>query len=292
MSGIAIAGSGGAANARIVLAANTNYYVASTGNDSNPGTLAQPWLTLTHAMIYIAMNLDIAGFIVTVNIGAGSFAGVGMRSTVGGGIIYFKGAGSGSTTITDGPNDGVFNNGECFTAAVSCGSSIFINAMTVKQSGNHTFNFGVVLYVPGIDFNLYDPVAFTFDIIFDCSLMHGGGQTAALSIQAPSGIFDLGLTSITGGGGTVNNFASIQNGGYWQAGGNCAVTGALTVNESFVVTALGGIINLWTSLAITGAGVVGQRFLAQGGDINNTGRNLNAFPGTVAGTVTDGGEYG
>src|SRR5690348_14376742 len=70
--------SGNALTIRETLAANADYYVTATGSDSNPGTLAQPWLTLQHAMDFIAANIDIAGFTVTINVGTGTFAGIGI----------------------------------------------------------------------------------------------------------------------------------------------------------------------------------------------------------------------
>src|SRR5690349_5525320 len=60
---------------RTLLDANTNYYVSTTGSDSNDGlTVGTAWATLTHAMQYISANIDIAGFTITINVGAGSFA--------------------------------------------------------------------------------------------------------------------------------------------------------------------------------------------------------------------------
>lgn len=60
---------------RTVLTGNTNFYVATTGNDSNPGTLAQPWATVQHAVNFIYTNIDAAGFTVTANVATGSYGG-------------------------------------------------------------------------------------------------------------------------------------------------------------------------------------------------------------------------
>jgi hypothetical protein len=46
------------------------YYVATNGSDSNPGTLAQPWLTIQHAA-----NAAVAGDTVTVEPGTYATAG-------------------------------------------------------------------------------------------------------------------------------------------------------------------------------------------------------------------------
>lgn len=93
----------------------SNFYISALGSDSNPGTISQPWATTQHAMDFLASDIDFAGQNVTVNIGAGSFAGFGVKSTVGGGNLLWRGTGSSTTTITAGPNDGVFNFGENVT---------------------------------------------------------------------------------------------------------------------------------------------------------------------------------
>src|SRR5438552_3201406 len=50
------------------------YYVRSDGNDGNKGTAnsaAGAWRTIQHAVDYIAQNLDINGFLVTVQLQSG-----------------------------------------------------------------------------------------------------------------------------------------------------------------------------------------------------------------------------
>lgn len=52
-----------------------NYYVATTGNDANPGTLASPFLTLQGAWDWIAQNVDAKSGNIVINLAAGSYAG-------------------------------------------------------------------------------------------------------------------------------------------------------------------------------------------------------------------------
>lgn len=59
---------------RQILTANTSFYVATTGSDSHPGTLAQPWATIDHALTAIAA-LDCGGFIVTIWLSDGTYPG-------------------------------------------------------------------------------------------------------------------------------------------------------------------------------------------------------------------------
>lgn len=77
---------------RQALTANTSFFVATTGNDGNPGTVGSPWLTLQHAYDYIAGNIDMMGFTSTVSVGAGTYAvGVQALVPVTGGNIQFQG---------------------------------------------------------------------------------------------------------------------------------------------------------------------------------------------------------
>jgi hypothetical protein len=143
----------GSAALRTVLTSNANYYVSSTGSDSNPGTIGSPWATLQHAMFFIAANIDFAGFQLTVNIGAGTFAGMGFATCVGGGLLMFKGAGPALTTITAGPNDGTFNFGECFTFNQNgyFNTQADIAELTCSNAGT-----GIGIFVPSILFCGFD----------------------------------------------------------------------------------------------------------------------------------------
>lgn len=84
------------APSRTKLSGNTNFYVATTGSDSNTGlSSGQAWATLQHADNIIAQTYDLAGFIATVNISSGSYAGIenttGYFTSVGGGTVNYIG---------------------------------------------------------------------------------------------------------------------------------------------------------------------------------------------------------
>jgi hypothetical protein len=131
---------------RIILTANTNFYVSTTGNDSNNGlTLGTAWATLQHARDFISTSLDIAAFTITVNIGAGSFAGLGLKDCVGGGTVKFIGAGVASTTILAGPNDGTYNGGEPVSAYVIKHTSDYFDQLTIDTDTSYA---AIVIYAP------------------------------------------------------------------------------------------------------------------------------------------------
>jgi hypothetical protein len=281
----------GSVKRRTLLTANTTYYVSTAtsvppGNDSNPGTLAAPWLTLQHAMFFIASMLDIAGFIVRVNIGPGSFAGFGVESTVGGGFIQFTGAGSALTTITAGPNDGVYNYGECYGFNVPIGSAVGLNAVTLAPSAN---NYGLESSVAGNSIFLGDgPSGVGGDIKFvtapgvymishsNLSLLQINAGTYVIAGSATSPnchlqiifsatILDLGTWTLTGSADTYGvSFAQITDDSFYKSIGS-VYTGSAN----------------------------GPRFsVTENSAVDEGGVGLNYFPGSVAGTCDASSSYG
>ena len=74
---------------RSVLNANINYYVATTGNDSNSGlSIGTPFLTIQKAINVILNTLDLGGYTAIINVADGTYTGALTVSTA------FTGAGS------------------------------------------------------------------------------------------------------------------------------------------------------------------------------------------------------
>ena len=71
---ICLIGIGFVSQPKPVAAAGNTYYVATTGKDSNPGTLAQPWLTPQHAA-----NVMVAGDTCYIEAGTYGSSGNGQR---------------------------------------------------------------------------------------------------------------------------------------------------------------------------------------------------------------------
>lgn len=185
----------GNAQIRITLTANTNYYIRTDGSDSNTGTAntaAGAWATPQHAADVFAL-LDNGGFNVFVNVGAGSFAGPVCRSGVGGGGLYFIGAGSASTTII------ASSGGDCFDSSSTIG--LFVNKITIKlpNGGSGIASFGIGSFIGLGDF--INPI----DIVFDVTACFGGNETC-VTIEALS----FGQTDVDPSK-TINITASTNN---------------------------------------------------------------------------------
>jgi hypothetical protein len=58
---------------RTLLSATTNFYVATTGSDSNPCSSGSPCLTIGHALSYVQANYDLGGQTVNINVADGTY---------------------------------------------------------------------------------------------------------------------------------------------------------------------------------------------------------------------------
>jgi hypothetical protein len=216
VDGTTITASGGVISAvssvvsgRTVLATTTNYYITTTGNDSNPGTIGSPWLTLQHANDFIAANLDLAGHTVVINIGAGTFAGVALTSPVGGGQVVYLGATWHPTTTI-----GVSGVGDaCVEVDVPLGdTAVTIANVTLTPGG--TGAYGVAVFSR-------------------CSLRLGQDETGSFG----AGIFFGEISSGSGIGIYAEGLCSISDGG----GETDINTGTVTAYLSFMYLTAGAV---------------------------------------------------
>lgn len=276
----------GLPTSRDILTANRSYFVSTTGSDSNGGTnsTTDAWATLQHAFFFIADSIDISSLTVTINVGAGSFAGFGVASTVGGGVILVIGAGAGSTTITAGPNDGIFNFGECWTFNFACESVISIDLVTfTPDNGNSLLGE----YVP----NCFGVVG---------NYLTGSGTTTVSTANSPGDIFfieNLCLFQVSGsgnviagGGNTASSFWDIANNAIVLDGSTWTISGAADTYGTFAKVRQSGFY-ISNSTTYTGS-ANGVRFAIDGVSQAKVADPAGThFPGNAAGTIAPGGEY-
>lgn len=271
--------------ARIRLTGKTQLYVSTTGNDSNDGlTPATAWATLQHAALFIGSTLDLAGFEVDVNIGAGTFVGWGNPTYVGGGLIQFLGAGVASTTILSGPNDGVYNFGNCIDCSFALGGTIVsADALTFEPSRNFAaVNNAVTGNFFQIGNFLTSPVGLGYDTTnFPANLLASTLAGAVIVVAGPQ--------TVTGNG-TLQavNLATGGPGSFLFDFGSWTISGNISVSSGFATAAISGVYEVLSTFTVTGS-VTGPRFVAKAGGIiaSNTPGSLgpNYLPGSTAGTV-------
>lgn len=248
----------------IVMAAGLTFFVTLTGSDSNPGTNAQPWATCQHAAISVAQNYDSNGFAITVNVGPGSFVGFGSAPLIGGGSIFFNGAGYTQTTLLPGANDGIYNFGETFDLNLWGGSPYFLDFMTFKVgSVNCIANYtpGAVVVIGGNSPS--STIAFDVTSASFVTLVAGSGSGSIIFIGA--GFTPTVSSVIVIGSATLSNildtigYAVIQNTSKWTW------AGTLTFNE-FVAAEAAEILEIPGS-SYTGAVGIGSQsvFVTLGG---------------------------
>jgi len=130
----------------------SNFYVTTTGNDSNSCLVGFPCLTLQRA-INVALGLyDFQGANATINVGAGSFAG----ATVGGHLpgaggnnsLKIIGAGSGSTTITSTMRFVSYANAQIGSMRITVGSG---SNILVQEHSNVRLADGDIDLGPAVD---------------------------------------------------------------------------------------------------------------------------------------------
>ena len=284
---------------RDILTTNRNYFVSATGSDSNDGlTIGTAWATLQHAMLFIAGNLDIAGFVVIVNIGAGSFVGFGALSCVGGGAILFTGAGSASTTITGGANDGIINFGECFDADFVPYTLISINKVTFQPSAG---NYAFAVYVRASAFIGDGAITFSADVKFDISSMNNTSSVVLSQDVGAEIALQPGPISISGAGnplavfrgslgGAIVNFSNpaISGGPTWASGYIVLTEGAQYIEQGNQPTgsATGPRFALSVNSAIVGNSDPAGTFYPGNAvgtlDRNATYQGITDFTGSVA----------
>jgi hypothetical protein len=275
---------------REVLTANRTYYVRSDGNDANTGranSSGGAWLTLQHAVFYIAENLDIAGFNITISVGAGTFAGFGYASLTGGGTLGIVGAGAASTIIEDGPNDGIYNFGECICIIQLIGPTLlYVNNVTLDATSTYT---AIAIYKPNFTFqvgNVDNTSALDVDVI-----VPDGGTAFSIYNQ---GFFAIQASA---GGGAVNfSFATSSAYDIFDTSGYVYLfcDAPLVVTETPAFSNSFAYIgeNVWAKITNVSGAATGPRFIVQPtGYLQTETNDLTYLPGNAAGTIAVGGQY-
>ena len=115
---------------RTLLTTDTTYYVATTGSDSNDGSISTPFLTAQKAYDFICSSLDLGGRVVTIKMADGTYAAgiTALQAPVGGSSVVFNGN---STT----PSNVVMTGNMC---AVLAGVQITVTNMKSTTTSGAT----------------------------------------------------------------------------------------------------------------------------------------------------------
>jgi hypothetical protein len=266
---------------RMKLQANLNVYVATTGSDTaNSGLSASsPFLTLQNAWNYIIANLDLNGFVVTVNVANGTYSSglLAIGSPVGAtqnGVTFVGNSGSPSSVIISTSNRHAIKAG--------LNTSISVGGMTVTATGTDPDG----QLACGIMSQGFSNVTISAPMVFG---LCAGNHMLALNL---SKIFASGVNySVTGNAAQSHWQASLGSQINVQS---CTITltSSPLVSQGWAQATMNSNLTL-TSLTFSGsANAAVVRYTVTTNSVVNTGTGSATYlPGGVAGTPATGGQY-
>ncbi len=248
---------------RLLLTANTNYYVNNTtGSDNNAGTAALPFATLQHAWDFLAGTLDLSQFDLTINCAASGtpYTLAAQSLFVGGNTINILGAASASTKLDD----------------FSTAGQILDQIVNVDQ---FTLTTGFTQFSPGS----VQVGTVSGDIVASSCGFTVGDAGAALYF---------GTMTVTG---TVSflffafNYGQLSLSTFAGTPASITLSGTPTFITTAIVSGVGFIVS--SGFTFTG-GATGKRFaVSSNGTIALADSAGTAIPGNAAGTISSGGQY-
>jgi hypothetical protein len=260
-------------NTRVpMLTAALNLYVATTGNDSNPGTSGSPFLTIQKA-IDVATGYHLSIYDITINIAAGTYdtdtAVLLKPYATGGGIIILSGS------LTTPANHILTNTSSNYSGivivAAACGT-YRLEGLKIVCDANGYFGIeasgATLLYLRKLDFGLaeYGHIKATAGAV----ISNYEGYTISGNVTSGHHL-DLRAGAMATGSGQI----TLANTPAW--GGH------------FVFADVGGLAQL-ESYSYSGS-ATGSRYSARAGGIIATFAGADVLPGNSAGSVASGGIY-
>lgn len=250
------------------LSGNTDFYVATSGNDTTgDGSSGAPWATVQKAIDTLTGKYDFAGFTGTVNVANGTYPAFQNSLPVDGKLIISGNVSSPSSVI-------ISSSGDCIS---SFNSSVFsIRGLKMVSSG------GLCLYARvGGKIAIIGPVDF--------------GSAASGHIGCQDTGSYVGITSsYTISGGCVNHFNCNFGQAQISIAGPITVTisGTPALSDRFARAADLGLINLFGGVTFSGSMSGGSKYVAVGNAVIDTGgAGIGFFPGAGAGSTSEGGIY-
>jgi hypothetical protein len=255
---------------RVRLTSATNYYVSTTGNDANNGSISSPWATLQHAYDWIVGNVDLAGYDATVNVADGTYsAGVAASIRAIGGMISFVGNIAAPANCIIALTTGVnfLSTGPAYNVAG------FRMTNTLGSAHIATTNGGRIGITGNMSFG-------------NC------GAGSHLSAVGSGSIIGISASAYSINGAAQQHFFENTGGQIAaQAATTVTLTGTPLFAIAFAFASQAGVIYA-VGMTFSGA-ATGQRYVAALNSVINTGGGgANFFPGNLAGATSTGGQYG
>jgi hypothetical protein len=256
------------------IVAATDFYVATTGNDtSGNGSAGAPWATLPYAYNWIVQNtVNLGGYPIRINLAAGTYT-AGLNATVAplSGPVQILGPAANPAAV-------VINVANAHAIWAQFNAVLDVEHLTLQASGTTAGGSALVAAQGG---------TITFDdVVFNaCDVSHifasFGGQVRALTKYAIHGGAQQHILATSGA--TV-----IQS----PVTSDVAITLTGTPNFSSSFNEARDLAYIYSPRSIFTGSATGSRYSAiDNAVIQTLGKGATAFPGNAAGTVATGGIY-
>lgn len=253
------------------ISANTTFYVATTGNDSNDGLSAgTPFLTLQKAWSNLFNVYDLNGYLVTIQLADGTYtagmAALGMpvgQSSIASVTINGNAATPSNVVIST-------TSANCFSASESAGFQVQNLKVQTTTSGSGFY------------------AAFQGQIKLGAGIVFGACATAGILSASRGSIFVSSNYSITGGG--QSHLYATAFGFISTSGVTATLTGTPAFSQAFAVAT--DMSTIYQPSVVFSGAATGTRYTANSLSLIETvGGGANFFPGSIAGSVATGAQY-
>ena len=256
----------GIVSQRTQLHANANYYVATTGSDSNPGTSGSPFATLQHA-VNILYTLDLNGYTATVNVADGTYTtGFSCNGPFVGGVPQITG-----DVAT--PSNCIISttNASCITASNNALVGVAGFKLQAATSGTGVAALtGSRIYING-------------------PMVYGSIATTHLTASDDSQITITANYTINTSA-LATHWDAERFGQIYTPGITVTVSGSPTITNFFAETQNMGLI-ICQNIVFSGS-AVGSRYSSSGNSVIDTlGGGPTYLPGSSTGVTATGGQY-
>jgi hypothetical protein len=287
--------SSGGSGGTIYLQKPITFYVnATTGDDVNfdgttaaavAGTIHGPFKTLQKPSNVIN-NYNLNGFNVTVNVADGNYASFVLPSPSGAGTVNWLGNHANPGNVL------VYSDNRTAINGSQTGNQ-YIDGFKLRSTGVYTvYNDPLCcFYLSG---NASTVWFGSMEFNGSPGAMVSVGRSASLSFGAAPNTYVISGSSL-GNPSWLGAFCYAFNGGNIGDGTvsppTITITAAISVGYGFMVAGINACAQLFANFA--GAGnVSGPKFNASlNGVINSSGSGVNYYPGSVAGSLSSGGQY-
>ncbi|MCW5726860.1 DUF2793 domain-containing protein [Parvibaculum sp.] len=255
------------------LAAPRTFHVRTDGDDGNDGlsdTSAGAFLTLQRAVDIVAGELDLGGFTVTIQLGAGTHAAAVLKPVAGGFVEIVGDEATPSNVVIAG------SAARAIDGSLAVGSAWTIAGVRLQTTGSGQYDVAAMIAGHG--------TALRFR-----NVDFGAVGSAAPHILALGGTIEaIGNYTISGGGG--RHYWVANGGGVLVQSRTITLTGTPAFGTAFAYARTCGTMTIGGN---TYAGAAtGQRYhTAQNGVINTVAGGATYFPGDSAGATATGGQY-